>query len=193
MTNNFFNEYKNIRNTAWHFLVSNHVNYLPVNLEQIAERNNWHLLEYNDHKNLAVALDKFINEKDGWTSFYKNCIFIFYRRSNNLGRQRFTIAHEYGHITLKHYDKIFDKNCEHEANMFAARILMPICVLKECDANTVEKIIQLCQVSYSAACFRLKRLNLLGQRNKFYTHPLERKLLEMFSIFILDNSSEKLN
>ncbi|MBN4074434.1 ImmA/IrrE family metallo-endopeptidase [bacterium AH-315-E09] len=59
----------------------------------------------------------------------------------NIGRERFTLAHEIGHIVLRHgmrccrkEDFFWDSkktNIEHDANLFAAELLMPTDSLKD--------------------------------------------------------------
>ena len=46
-----------------------------------------------------------------------------------MNRIRWSIAHEYGHIVLNHKNQS-DQN-EIEANIFAANLLLPRCILKE--------------------------------------------------------------
>lgn len=96
----------------------------------------------------------------------------------------FTLAHEIGHILLNHFYTIEHSHDEKEANMFAARLLMPLCVLHECKVESFDKIQQLCNVSKQAAFYRFKRLQLVRPRNKFYTDPLEQKVKNQFNKFI---------
>lgn len=179
-------DYKNVRDSAWHFLINNNVRHLPLDLFQIAEQHNWITVLFEDNVELVKALDKENHNSncDGFTCVYKNQIFIIYKRTNNIARLRFTIAHEFGHIMLLHLNKLVDNEYEREANMFAARILMPICVIKECKAYTPKQISELCGVSLTAATFRAKRLQELMTRNKFYTSPYEKLLIKQFENFI---------
>lgn len=102
-------------------------------------------------------------------------------------RIRFTLAHEFGHILLFHLSDVYPVNYEQEAGMFAHRILMPLCVLKECKAFSAEKISKLCGTTVTASENRLKRLNKIMERNKFYLSPLENRVLEQFKEFIDKN------
>lgn len=181
--------YKNIRDAAWLFLVNNNVCRLPLDVEQIAVQNDWILLLYEENIKVATALikGKENTERDGITCVYKGIVFIIYKRCSNLGRWRFTIAHEFGHIVLLHLNKLSNEEYEREANMFAARVLMPMCVIKECGAYTPAAISNLCGVSLTAATFRAERLQILLKRNKFYTSALEVKLVKQFKGFIKEN------
>lgn len=68
--------------------------------------------------------------------------------------------------------------------MFAIRLLAPACILYEIGAVTAEQIMQVCNISYSAASIRAERMQELEQRNKWYLDPLERQVKEQFQDFI---------
>lgn len=167
---------------------------LPLDLRRIADSNKWQMLDLSDRDNLVFAqhLDatKQYMTCDAVSCIYKHQIFIFYKPQVNLGRLRFTIAHEFGHITLMHLDKLKTAQYEREANMFAARILMPACVLLECRTYTPEQISKLCGTSLEAATYRAQRLTLLRDRGKFYILNLEKKLVKAFGNFIKENKSK---
>lgn len=77
-----------------------------------------------------------------------------------------------------------NSNKEKEANMFAARVLMPICVLYECKVESATEIQKLCHVSIESAQYRFDRLQMLIKRNKFYTDKNEIALKKAFQDFI---------
>lgn len=88
-------------------------------------------------------------------------------------RQRYTIAHELGHIILKHKRKkarFFQKNCfdltlqEKYANIFASELLMPTCEVYSCvrEGLTFEEMCDYFFVSKQAMAVKLKELNLQG-------------------------------
>ena len=112
---------------------------------------------------------------------------------------RFTIAHEFGHIFLGHelkkgyYARTFDNKPEVEqaADMFAARLLAPACVLHELHATTAEKIAEICNISIQAAKHRAERMAILEARNKYYLHPLERQVRKQFEDYIKENRSHR--
>ncbi len=179
--------YQNIRNSAWIFLLANKVNRLPIDLKEIAEKNGWELFVYEHHKKLAHILEeKFPDLCDGWTSLYKDKVFIFFKGSRHEGRNRFTIAHEFGHLALHHIKELKREEFEQEANMFAARILMPLCLLKECHVQTAEEIASLCRTSIESAQYRAERLKAVSTRNMFYKSPLERKVAIQFKNYIIE-------
>ena len=121
---------------------------------------------------------------DGFTDIDEDKSYIIaINGKNNEQRNRFTICHEIGHIILH---KVFrdEKKLEKEANMFAARILMPMLLIKELHITTPEELAELCNVSIDSATYRLKRFNLIIERNKFYTNPLEIKVYNQLKRFI---------
>ena len=82
-----------------------------------------------------------------------------------------------------------DNPIEQAANVFASRLLAPACVLWALEARTPEQIAKLCQISHQSAAFRAQRMQLLWQRNKFLTSPLERQVYEQFRDFIRNHRS----
>ena len=185
-------KYAKIRNYAWLFLIRNNISSLPLDVENIAIRNSWLLIDQEQNTELVDRIDKQRHNQnlDGFTCIYKRRIFIIYKQLQNKGRQLFTIAHEFGHIELYHLDKLTSEEYEREANMFAARILMPLCVLKECNALTTASISNLCGTSLQSSKYRADRLNLLINRNKFYTSKFERMLFKQFERFIKEKHNE---
>ena len=108
-------------------------------------------------------------------------------------RQRFTCAHELGHIILGHvgrYDLVCrepapgDNPIEQAANVFASRLLAPACVLWGCGVQSAEDIAQLCDISRAAAEFRWSRMQELYRRQRFLTSPLERLVYAQFENYI---------
>ena len=77
-----------------------------------------------------------------------------------------------------------DDPLEQAANVFASRLLAPACVLWGCNMQSAAEIAQLCGISQTAAEFRWERLQLLYQRGKFLTSPLERQVYAQFRPYI---------
>ena len=113
-----------------------------------------------------------------------------------LGRKRFTVAHELGHIFLGHpliagyHARTTGENLpqtEKAANVFASRFLAPACVLWGLNAHTADEIARFCEISAEAAEIRAKRMAELYKRNMFLTSPLERRVYSQFEAFIEQN------
>lgn len=87
----------------------------------------------------------------------------------------------------KHYARTFDTSrptIEQEADVFAARLLAPACVLWGLDIHTAREISELCDISLTAAQVRAERMEILYSRNKFLTSPLEKKVYSNFQSYI---------
>ena len=52
---------------------------------------------------------------------------------------------------------------------------------------TAEQIAEVCNISMSAAKNRAERMAVLEARNKYYLHPLERRVREQFADYIKEN------
>lgn len=183
-------KYYFISHLAREFIIKNSICSLPISLNDIVMKNNWKTIKYSHLRKLNDPEYNDAMEKNiGFTIFSIKGYFICYDETLSLERQRFTIAHEIGHIVLNHYHYPVE-NKEQEASMFAARILMPICILYECKVQSSKEISELCFVSSISASFRWERLEELIDRQKFYTDRNERKVLMLFQPFI-DNYLQK--
>ena len=177
-----YSEYKNSRDLAWQVLINERVAELPVKVSQICRSMGIRVQYYNP-----------TDGNDGFSTIINGQPRIFVSADCVRTRQRFTCAHELGHILLGHvgrYELVNrepnpgDNPIEQAANVFASRLLAPACVLWALDARTPEEIASLCQISYQAAAYRATRMALLYKRNHFLSSPLERKVYEQFADFI---------
>jgi Zn-dependent peptidase ImmA (M78 family) len=140
---------------------------LPVDVESIARARGCRLLP---RKGLDVS-GEVCRRDQGWE--------IVYNADDHEVRQRFTIAHELGHVELghladrekclrdprEHYSlECFDPR-ERDANRFAASLLMPARAVRAAVANMqdpdIEKLAELFRVSRLAMGIRLKQLGIL--------------------------------
>lgn len=184
--------YKNSRDAAWRMLIKNRVSSLPVSVEKICRGEHVRLLSYKKGEKLIgkLGLEENLVGNDAF-SFGR---VIFYDGDKPLVRQRFSIAHELGHIVL-HGDS--DEWDEREADIFASRLLAPLCVLHYLDVESAEEISDLCAISISAARIRFERLCEIRERDNymreqtgrgcFLISPLERKVCRNFKKYIKKN------
>ena len=177
-----YSEYKNSRDLAWQVLINEQVAELPVKVSQICRSMGIRVQYYNP-----------TDGNDGFSTIINDQPRIFVSADCIPMRQRFTCAHELGHILLGHvgrYELVNrepnpgDNPIEQAANVFASRLLAPACVLWALDARTPGEIASLCQISRQAAAYRAERMELLYKRNRFLASPLERKVYEQFADFI---------
>ena len=186
---NIYGVYKKVRDASWQALIDNKVGRLPVSMVQIANNNGIKLLkdsQVHESRNGEAGISMYDGEQ--W--------FIVYDDSLPLGRKRFTIAHEIGHIFWGHpliagfHARTTGENLtqtETEANVFASRFLAPACVLWGLNAHTATEIGHFCEISAEAAGIRAKRMAELYRRNMFLTSPLERQVYSQFKDFIEQN------
>lgn len=115
------------------------LNNIPIDIFGLARKMGFRLIKASDR--LKIGIDKVkkfqdINkEKDiyGYTFFdASNMEYVIYYDDVNAGRkkQRFSVAHEIGHIILGHIDEGIENSdkAETEANYFAGYILCPDCL-----------------------------------------------------------------
>lgn len=175
-------DYFKIRNIAWDFLIKNNVKEYPLDLISIIEKNNWALVSYQEFSSLKNISIEELKRKYSPSGFSFNHIIVINEELSDQVK-RFTIAHEIGHIIL--HKLIPDKTRrEKEANMFAARILMPMFLIKELNIKDKVELAKLCNVSEESAGYRLERYQKVKGREKFYTNPLERQMFENLKPFI---------
>lgn len=168
--------YKNVRNSSWKCLLECGVSSLPVNLSQICR-----------HYNITIVKNSFLTENRLMTSeraknmLIGNKWYIVVDDSDSMAVQRYSIAHEIGHILMGNHVG------EYEAERFAIGILAPACVLWGLNVHTAEDIAGICNISLSSARIRAERLETLYRRNKFLTSSLEKNVFAQFSDFISRN------
>ena len=189
-----YDHYKKARNKSWEVLHDCEISEFPIDLGKIADSYGIKITLYSDTK-LIQLFKEDVLQGDGFVLRNGDETQVFINdKIHNRNRRRFTLAHELGHALLGHsLDEIHYRNSEIdsqtdaqevEANVFARDILMPATVLAALDIHTPEEIMELCHVSRQSAEIRAERLQELYQRNKFDSHPLERKVREQFDNFI---------
>lgn len=180
----FYKDYQTSRDLAWEVLLHENVTRLPVSVGKLCKQMGIRVMYYDSP-----------NDDDGKSVCVDGQMWILIANGKPVQRQRFTCAHELGHILLGHvgqYELVNrepsrgDNPIEQAANVFAARLLAPACVLWALNARTPEQIAKLCDISHQAASFRAERMDLLYRRNRFLTSPLERKVYNQFQDFIRD-------
>lgn len=180
-----YKDYQNARDAVWRLLIDLQISELPLNTVKACTE-------------LGIKLHYYepTDESDGMSCYINGVPHIFVSSAVLPERRRFTVAHEIGHIILGHVGKFElvnrepspnDNPVEQAANVFASRLLAPACVLWGCNVRTAGQIQELCQISRTAAEYRMQRLNELYNRNRFLTSPLERKVYSQFETFIIQN------
>lgn len=181
----YYGIYKNARNNAWQCILDNKVDLLPVDVLNIADRCNIHVI-----RNSYVGELK--SNEDARTYCNGHKWIIIFNDKNDSETSRFAIAHELGHIFLGHekthikyaHMEQFQKKpkTEQQADMFAIRLLCPACVLWGLNLHTAEEIAQYCRVPFDIAQARAQRMKVLYERGKFLTDPLEKAVYDNFKV-----------
>lgn len=172
--------YKKARDSAWKFLIDNRVNSLSVKLSAICHQNGISLL-YDYSGEYLTQTEKGCTFIDA-----EKRLSIILNPNDKIEIQRYTIAHEFGHISMKHFtEKMIGKSeMEYQAERFAIDVLAPACVLWGLGLHNAKEISEVCDISMTAAQIRAERMKILYKRNVLLTSPLERRVFEQFSGFI---------
>ena len=212
-----YSNYTNARDNAWRYLIRHKVKELPVDVFALCRKDKITLVPYSDPEAREMAeligISDWIDKTDGFAVQLAGTTAIFWNDRLPIARQRFTVAHELGHIfngdlcfvpTFRNQEPSEDDDPqETAANIFAARILSPACVLWALGVNDAKTIAELCQISQTAAKWRYKRLLLLYEREKsfiakygkscFLMSPLEQKVYKQFKKYIKRRLKSKKN
>lgn len=171
--------YKNVRNSSWKCILECGINSLPTNLSQICKHYDIRII-----RNSSLKENRLLTNEKAKNMFINGQWYIIVDDSDYITVQRYSIAHEIGHILM-------GKDIgEYEAERFAIDILAPACVLWGLDIHSAEDISRVCNISLTAARRRAERMSILYQRNKFLTSPLERQIFKQFSDFITQGKLE---
>lgn len=192
-----YKSYQNARDAAWKVLIECGISELPIRPSEICRHYNWVLTDYitGERSIKLLGLAELKERTDGFCAVTENHVYIFFDSSLPRGRQRFTVAHEIGHLILGHVGNGMatvenreptgaEQEEERAANQFAARLLAPACVLHEIGTKTTEEIQELCGISKQAARFRAERIQELERRNRYYTNQLEQQVVKQFKSYI---------
>ena len=193
--------YKNSRDAVWQLLIKNKVTTLPVSVHRLCRSEKIRLFTFSEGARLIkkLGLESHTEENDAF-SFAR---IIFYDDRSSPQRQRFSVAHELGHIVLHAptFPTVFnreissnDNPLESEANVFASRLLAPMCVIHFLGLNSPKEIAKTCDISDVAAQIRYERLCAIRERDHlmrrekgygcFLLSSLEKQVFQNFSPYI---------
>ena len=137
-------------------------------LENYIQKTRWKLIIYDDEKLKEVSKDGFTIYKDG------NYNIFISKLENKTKRNRFTLAHEVGHIVLNHHKLLknnlikFNENAknifEKQANIFAENILMPVHLVDKFKYEDDDALSRIFEVSKSMIIVRKSHLD----RDRYY-------------------------
>ncbi len=181
--------YQDVRNVSWHCLINCRIDSLPIQISKVCKFYGGKVVNDSDVHLLTT-------NQSGRIISINQTFYVIVNDKESIQRIRFTIAHELGHYLLGHLSRpenihILNRDItpikpaqETEADMFAARLLAPACVLWGLNAQTAEQIASVCNISMTAAKYRAERMELLRKRNMFLTSHLERCVYGQFQEYI---------
>lgn len=189
-----YDAYKQARNAAWQALIDGNIVSLPTPLKSIVRLANARIV---DNAKINLLRDNQL----GCLAMLKGSLYIVLDRTVSVQRQRYTLAHELGHILLRHTLSkatlnrdsviVYADPQEYQAERFAIDILAPACVLWGLDLHTPEEIAKACNISMQSATIRASRMEELYKRGKFLVSPLERQMYAQFKSFIEENTKRE--
>ncbi|MEG0519981.1 MAG: ImmA/IrrE family metallo-endopeptidase [Erysipelotrichaceae bacterium] len=165
----------------------------PIN--SIINEYNIQLIAYSD---LAgdISNNEALKKVTGFLCFYNEQYYIVYDDRGNIGRIRWTLAHELGHFFLGHDSKSntqdYDKQ-ETSANYFAAQLLMPMesmSMLYHYYSLTDELVSSKFNVSLEAAKYRL---DFFIKNAHLHVDILDRNAMDACQPIVLRSLSDKNN
>ena len=156
---------------------------LPISPEETAKRLGIKLVSYKTMTEIyEISLRELYSKSRFGFSYREDGRFVIAVNENSCGerRRRFTIAHEIAHCVLGHLSHAAENTVENEreADSFAAELLAPVCVLRECGVSDADEISRLCGISKAAAEICRKRL--LDAKKA----PDDKAIVERFGGFI---------
>nr|MBO2495052.1 hypothetical protein [Clostridia bacterium] len=177
--------YDYIRSKVDEFIVEFGLNKLPVDPFDIIKKKKWTLRTYDFyaqmHKVSVRDVIEAYGSEDGFTIFTNGLYSIAYNnRTRSVGRIRFTLMHEIGHIYLKHLEEFKQTTLkrgglsteeyeilEKEAHIFASEVLSPYQVLIPLRWINYKLIQKYCGLSTKAAQIRAAQIRDLLVNNVY--------------------------
>lgn len=171
--------WQDAKREAYRTLINHKIFHFPVDVKKIISDNEWELSELSKASDAAgLSCTEFqkvaMRDGDGVVFYHKEIdLYHIVYKKGKLPRQRFTLAHEIGHIQLNHLTECdhlhykgsgkADKVLETEANVFAGRLLAPFTVMWVHNIDTVEGVMRHFGLSYKAACIKIGELEKLNR------------------------------
>lgn len=207
-----YRQYQEARDTAWRALLRLDEKILPVDAEAFARTIGAEVHPWPDPKEnqrlWALAQQKrgvcvSLRIRGHWHMFIRES-----RLDDS--QRRFAVAHELGHLLLGHETRVLSPGvrcfaseenqgdlmddpqdlADYAADIFAIRLLAPACLLHELHIDAAGPIMALCGLPPRAAALRAERMELLNERDVFYTNPLERQVREAFRPYLLSRQKD---
>jgi len=187
---------KEIKQTVLQIFTSGLFADLPVRVKAIAKSySNCRLIPYSkiaETRNMTVPqLIYEVESSDAFTEYdsYADKYLIGYNDTDisvmNSNRYRWSIAHEVGHMVLKHHitykkwrtsrntisDAEYDY-LEQEADLFASYLLVPYGALFSKNITSAEQIKSICNISTESSSYHFKKYSMWAEREELDSYDL---------------------
>lgn len=183
------------KTAAYQMLMRSNITQLPItydNIQEICDEHGWSLRSYAESADIIdlLHISDEISGRPGMSYMSDDAIVILYDGSMSNHERLFVIAHEIGHIVLKHTGQgivgksnnpLKDSLQEQEADNFAYNLLAPPCVLKKCRARQKADLRNLTNL---ANIHIEKFLSCMYEDDNEAADITTDRLLERFSVFI---------
>lgn len=155
--------YHRATNEAYSLLINQEILEIPVNLNKLISLcpHRTHLMTYSK---MAARFSMTVNQykmlvpsEFGFTMKKGKNNFILYNEEKGYYTNRFTVAHEIGHIVLNH--DIDDSVTRREADCFARNILCPVPFIDSLKLSTPNDYVNWFHISDLAAGYCIKNLS----------------------------------
>ena len=195
-------QYQNARDAAWRALLDLPEKKLPVDADALAKKLGVEIHPFPGKE--QALLHNLVNRAAAGP-----CVSLRIRRAWHIflranafdeSHRRFAVAHELGHLLLGHETETLAPGVrcfaarestgdvledtqemdDYYADVFAIRLLAPAFALHEMHIDSSGGIMRLCGLPPHAAALRAERMELLNERDAFYTHILETKARNAF-------------
>lgn len=127
-----------MRNANWQFLIDCKISSLPTSLFQICQHFGIKVVG-----NSKLTVNKLALGEKAMKTIVNDQCYIIVDDGLPMAVQRYSIAHEIGHILLG--------DGEYEAERFAIDVLAPACVLWGLNLHSAEDIARVCNISITSA------------------------------------------
>ena len=129
--------------------------------------------------------------EDGFTQTKDGVHIIWINDDVNEDRQRYTIAHELGHIVLGHFckDDLSEEIRESEANFFANRLLAPMWAIQQLSCKDEWNVSQQFGISMECAYYRVNNYRKWSLGGSVMTE-IEEFMSYIFSFKHLNNQED---
>lgn len=179
-------------------LLDGKIDRFPVDIDTICENLGVKVFSYDIGAEVIerAHLYRAVRDTDGLAFYLKDTPVILFNERRELRQIMFTVAHELGHIVLKHVKPGDTTTIAHqgvkwnatpketEANQFAARLLAPPNVLWSMGIRKAEEIMKLCRVPKQAAEYSALCITQLSRRKVTPLDSMEQAVYRQFQLYI---------